>query len=291
MYTGRFAPSPTGSLHFGSLVTAVGSYLHARQRRGRWLVRIEDLDTPRIIKGADQSILTTLRRFGMDWDGDIIYQSQRQQAYQDALNMLISQQLIYPCTCTRQRLKGKVYDGYCKHHPVSPNQPYALRIKINTPFLQFFDCLQGEIRHNMLTEIGDFIVKRKDGLFAYQLAVVVDDAEQGITDVVRGCDLLETTTRQLYLQQVLNLPHPNYTHLPIIVNAQGLKLSKQNHAPIIDDQPVLPLLHHALTLLGQSPPADLIHENIQAFWDWAIKNWSITHVPLQMNLQPLTVAL
>ncbi|MEK7991604.1 MAG: tRNA glutamyl-Q(34) synthetase GluQRS [Thiotrichaceae bacterium] len=284
MYIGRFAPSPTGSLHFGSLVTAVGSYLHARQQDGRWLVRIEDLDTPRIIKGADKAILSVLHRFGMDWDGDIMYQSQRQLAYQDALDTLISLQLIYPCTCTRQRLKGKVYDAYCRQNTTIPNQPYALRVKVNTPTLQFSDNIQGDISQNMLTEIGDFIVKRKDGLFAYQLAVVVDDAAQGVTDVVRGCDLLDTTTRQLYLQQLLGFPQPNYTHLPVMVNADGLKLSKQNHAPTIDNQPILPLLYQALTMLGQSPPADLIHENLQIFWDWAIKHCSIDNVPLQMNV-------
>ncbi|MCV6636629.1 tRNA glutamyl-Q(34) synthetase GluQRS [Candidatus Albibeggiatoa sp. nov. NOAA] len=285
MYIGRFAPSPTGSLHFGSLVTAVGSYLHARQQDGRWLVRIEDLDTPRVVKGADKAILSTLHRFGMDWDGEIIYQSQRQRAYQDALDSLISQQLIYPCTCTRQRLKGKIYDGYCRNNPSTENQPYALRVKVNTPTLQFSDHLQGMIQQNMLTDIGDFIVKRKDGLFAYQLAVVVDDAEQGVTDVVRGCDLLDTTTRQLYLQQLLDYPCPKYTHLPIMMNADGLKLSKQNHAPIIDDQPVLPLLHQAITILGQNPPKDLRYESMQIFWDWAIDNWCLENVPLQAEIK------
>lgn len=285
MYIGRFAPSPTGSLHFGSLVTAVGSYLHARQQDGRWLVRIEDLDTPRVVKGADKAILSTLNRFGMDWDGEIMYQSQRQRAYQDALDSLISQQLIYPCTCTRQRLKGKIYDGYCRGNPSIGNRPYALRVKVNTPTLQFSDHLQGMIQQNMLTDIGDFIVKRKDGLFAYQLAVVVDDAEQGVTDVVRGCDLLDTTTRQLYLQQLLDYPCPKYTHLPIMMNANGLKLSKQNHAPIIDDQPVLPLLHQAITILGQNPPKDLRHESMQIFWDWAIDNWCLESVPLQAEIK------
>ncbi|WP_353569870.1 tRNA glutamyl-Q(34) synthetase GluQRS [Candidatus Albibeggiatoa sp. nov. BB20] len=285
MYIGRFAPSPTGSLHFGSLVTAVGSYLHARQQNGRWLVRIEDLDSPRVVKGADKAILSTLHRFGMDWDGDIMYQSQRQLAYQHALDALTSLQLIYPCTCSRQRLKGQMYDGHCRQSSSIPNQPHALRVKVNTLLLHFFDNVQGEISQNMLTEIGDFIVKRKDGLFAYQLAVVVDDAEQGVTDVVRGCDLLDTTTRQLYLQQLLDFPRPNYTHLPVMLNAKGLKLSKQNHAPTIDEQPILPLLYQALAMLGQFPPADLINENIQIFWDWAIDNWSLDNVPLQEGLE------
>lgn len=284
MYIGRFAPSPTGSLHFGSLVTAVGSYLHARHQAGRWLVRIEDLDTPRVVKGADRAILHALSRFGMDWDGDILYQSRRQQAYQQALDTLDSQHLIYPCTCSRQRLKGTIYDGFCRQNRSLPNQPYALRVRLDVSCLAFTDSLQGTIQHNMLTEIGDFIVKRKDGLFAYQLAVVVDDAEQGVTDVVRGCDLLDTTTRQLYLQQKLGLAQPHYTHLPIMVNVNGLKLSKQNHAPIIDEQPVLPLLHQALSVLGQAPPADLVNENKQVLWDWAIQNWSLNKVPLQTEL-------
>jgi len=280
LYIGRFAPSPTGSLHFGSLVTAVGSYLHARQQGGRWLVRIEDLDTPRVVNGADKAILQTLQRFGMDWDGKIMYQSQRQHAYQQALDTLISQQLIYPCTCARQRLKGNIYDGHCQHNAITTNQAHALRVKITIPTLRFTDQLQGLISQNMHSEIGDFIVKRKDGLFAYQLAVVVDDAMQGITHIVRGCDLIGTTTRQLYLQQQLNLPTPQYTHLPIIVNDVGLKLSKQNHAPIIDQQPVLPLLHKALVVLGQNPPTALRNESLQTFWDWSIAHWQTDNVPL-----------
>lgn len=279
MYIGRFAPSPTGALHFGSLVTAVGSYLHARQQGGRWLVRIEDLDTPRVVNGADKAILQTLQRFGMDWDGEVMYQSQRQHAYQHALDTLISQQLIYPCTCSRQRLKGNIYDGHCQHNAMNLTQPHALRIKMTIPTLQFTDQLQGAICQNMYTDIGDFIVKRKDGLFAYQLAVVVDDAAQGVTHVVRGCDLIDTTTRQLYLQQQLGLPTPQYTHLPIIVNTAGLKLSKQNHAPVIDQQPVLPLLYKALELLGQNPPPALRNERLQIFWDWAIAHWKTANIP------------
>jgi glutamyl-Q tRNA(Asp) synthetase len=255
--------------------------LHARHQAGRWLVRIEDLDTPRVVKGSDQAILHALSRFGMDWDGDILYQSHRQPAYQQALDVLDSQHLIYPCTCSRQRLKGIIYDGFCRQNRSFPNQSYALRVRLDVSYLAFTDSLQGTIQHNMLTEIGDFIVKRKDGLFAYQLAVVVDDAEQGVTDIVRGCDLLDTTTRQLYLQQKLGLPQPHYTHLPVMVNVNGLKLSKQNHAPIIDEQPVLPLLYQALSVLGQAPPADLLHENKQVLWDWAIQNWSLNKVPLQ----------
>ena len=284
IYQGRFAPSPTGPLHLGSLVTAVGSFLQARQQNGHWYVRIEDIDTPRVVVGAAQAILSTLVRFGMTWDGDVIFQSQRISAYQEILADLQAKHLVYPCTCTRKQLAGTIYQGQCRQRVLTNETRYAWRIKTDARILHFIDAIQGQQSGCVESEIGDFIIKRSDGLFAYQLVVVVDDAAQNITHIARGADLLDTTLRQIYLQQQLGYPMPNYTHFPVLVNEQGKKLSKQTFASSIEHQPPLPLLIQVLTLLGQTIPAELYHVNLQTFWDWAIQHWDVQKVPRLSNI-------
>lgn len=288
MYIGRFAPSPTGPLHFGSLLAATASYCDARHHQGQWLLRMEDLDKPRTVKGAADTILHQLEAFGFTWDGPVLYQSERDAFYNDALQTLKDRQLIYPCTCTRKEIadssthigiEGANYPGTCLQHPVKTNAPLAWRIKTDSKCISFTDLVQGNISQTLNSDIGDFIVKRADGLFAYQLAVVVDDAAQGITHIVRGADLLDSTPRQIYLQQKLCYPQPQYAHIPVASNAAGEKLSKQTLAkPITADNPVQ-LIHEALSFLGQQPPAAIKNATLDEVWRWAIANWQLNHVP------------
>ena len=282
MYIGRFAPSPTGPLHFGSLVAAVASFLDARSNQGKWLLRIEDIDKPREVAGAATQIISTLAAFGFEWDDEIIYQSQRVDFYESALSLLIEKHLIYPCTCTRKEiadsaktngLEGSIYPKTCLSKPNKQNHPIAWRIKTNSIPIVFEDRLQGLIKQIISTTIGDFILKRADGLFAYQLAVVVDDAAQGVNYIVRGSDLLLSTPRQIYLQNALNLPTPTYMHIPVVMNDGGQKLSKQTLAhPISECNPV-DTLWKALRFLKQSPPEDFQHHSLAEVWSWAIKHW------------------
>ncbi|MCP4699621.1 MAG: tRNA glutamyl-Q(34) synthetase GluQRS [Gammaproteobacteria bacterium] len=278
IYQGRFAPSPTGPLHFGSLVAAAGSYLHARQRQGGWQVRIDDIDAPRTVPGASEAILKTLYCFGMRWDGEVVYQNRRISAYQSAFSLLENKRLVYPCACPRKRTAGRAYDGRCRAGLPQGARLRAFRVRTDAGHTGFIDELQGEFGQNLETETGDFIVKRADGLFAYQLAVAVDDAAQGITCVVRGADLLDSTPRQIYLQNLLALPTPAYCHLPVIVDAQGHKLSKQNHAAPVDDTRPLPLLVKVLEVLGQQPPKHLAHSSLPRFWEWAISHWNVAKI-------------
>ena len=282
MYIGRFAPSPTGPLHFGSLVAAVASFLDARSNQGKWLLRIEDIDKPREVAGAATQIISTLAAFGFEWDDEIIYQSQRVDFYESALSLLIEKHLIYPCTCTRKEiadsaktngLEGSIYPKTCLSKPNKQNHPIAWRIKTNSIPIVFEDRLQGLIKQIISTTIGDFILKRADGLFAYQLAVVVDDAAQGVNYIVRGSDLLLSTTRQIYLQNALNLPTPTYMHIPVVMNDGGQKLSKQTLAHPISECNQVVTLWKALRFLKQSPPKDLQHHSLADVWSWAIKNW------------------
>lgn len=288
-YLGRFAPSPTGPLHFGSLVTAVASYLAARSQQGRWLVRIEDLDPPRVQQGASDLILQTLTAYGFEWDGEVVYQSSAkcQRAYTEALQQLMP--YIYPCYCSRKQLQhttkqgqfGTIYADTCRHLTSTLNKPAALRIKTPDQSFRFHDQIYGEYSQQLHADIGDFVIKRADGWWAYQLAVVVDDAIQGITHIVRGADLLDNTPRQLYLQQLLNYHRPQYTHIPLVLDQQGQKLSKQSYAPALalDAHTIHTNIFKALVFLKQSPPSTLIHESTQTLWDWAIKHWTV---------QPLT---
>jgi glutamyl-Q tRNA(Asp) synthetase len=286
-YRGRFAPSPTGPLHFGSLVAAVGSYLEAKFRQGEWIVRIENLDPSREIAGISGKILDTLQALGMEWDGEVIYQKQRYKAYQAALAVLERQDLIYPCVCSRKEIAdstiagidGLIYPGACRGRFLHEGGRGALRIRTDNQRIEFEDALQGPVLHRLHSDIGDFVLRRADGVFAYQLAVVVDDAEQGITHVVRGRDLLNSTSRQIYLQQLLEYSTPSYLHLPVVVNAQGAKLSKQTCATPIDVSDPIPQLMMALRFLGQAPPTELIRSNVITFWEWATENWKPDRIP------------
>jgi glutamyl-Q tRNA(Asp) synthetase len=278
LYIGRFAPSPTGSLHRGSLYTALASFLDARAQQGRWLLRIDDLDTPRNISGSADTILKTLDIFGLHWDGSVVYQSQHSALYHDHLNNLAKNQLLYPCICSRKTLSSAaatdIYPGFCRNTLISPDSAaYALRLKTDDRLITFYDELQGEIAHNLARQHGDFIVKRKDQIIAYQFAVVIDDAEQGVNHVVRGFDLLDSTPKQIYLQQRLGLRTPNYLHVPIIVDEHGYKLSKQTRATAVDLTAPAKVVFELLQLLKQAPPAALQHAPLTELLAWAIAHW------------------
>lgn len=287
-YVGRFAPSPTGPLHFGSLVAALASYCDARSRDGRWLLRMEDVDEPRSQRGAADDILQTLARCGFRWDGELAVQSTRIALYEAALARLVAMGLAYPCACTRRELEDaptgaggeRVYPGTCRagipaHR--SGRTQRAWRVKVGESTIAFDDRLQGRQSQMLAKDVGDFVVKRADGLFAYQLAVVVDDAEQGVTDVVRGADLCASTPRQIHLQRLLGLPTPTYLHVPVAVDASGEKLSKQTHAAALPDDP-LSALSAAWRFLDQparaSPPRS-VHE----FWHHALAAWDAARLP------------
>ena len=316
-YRGRFAPSPTGPLHFGSLVAAVGSYLEARNRGGAWLVRMEDLDPPREQAGAADSILRTLEACGMAWDGDVMVQSRRSEAYRAALAQLETQGLVYVCGCSRREIadshqtyaqprgahdtplarasgraaggEGKpdgalIYPGTCRNGLAPGKVARATRVRVGDAVIEFEDSVQGKIRQDLAAEVGDFVLLRADGLCAYQLAVVVDDAEQGITDIVRGADLLDSTPRQIYLQQGLGLSTPRYLHLPAAVNAAGEKLSKQTRAAPVDARDPVPALAQVMQFLGQSPPEELSRESLSGFWAWALAHWDAGRIPRRICL-------
>jgi glutamyl-Q tRNA(Asp) synthetase len=286
-YRGRFAPSPTGPLHFGSLVAAVGSFLEARTRGGEWLVRMEDLDPPRVVPGAAEDILAALGACGMAWDGPVVCQSLRPDAYSAALQRLRGKGLVYPCACSRREvadsavagIEGPVYPGTCRAGLPRGRTARAWRVDTRGAVIAFDDLVQGRVAHDLEKDFGDFVLYRADAVYAYQLAVVVDDAEQGITDVVRGADLLGSTPRQIHLQQLLGLPRPRYAHLPVAVNDTGEKLSKQTHAAPIDAANPLPALAAALAFLGQQPPPELAGASIREFWNWAMENWRLERVP------------
>jgi glutamyl-Q tRNA(Asp) synthetase len=280
-YRGRFAPSPTGPLHFGSLVAAVGSYLDAKHRHGTWLVRMEDLDTPRCVAGAADDILRTLDIFGLKSDEPVMFQSRRTSAYEAALQHLKESGAVYPCCCTRKEIadsalhgiEGPVYPGTCRSGIPHGRDARAWRVKTDDLAIDLDDELQGHLSQSLETEIGDFVVKRADGLFAYQLAVVVDDAIQGITHVVRGADLLNSTPRQIHLQRLLGSDTPAYMHLPVAVNEAGEKLSKQTLAAPVDvSQPVATLVR-VLDFLKQEPPDSLSDANVKTVLDWAVRHW------------------
>lgn len=286
-YRGRFAPSPTGALHFGSLVAAVGSFLQARAHGGEWLVRMEDLDPPREVAGAADDILHTLERLELTWDGPVMYQSTRAAAYRDAIEHLRRAGAVYACACSRREIAdsslrgvdGPVYPGTCREALPGGRSERALRVRTEGAHIAFEDRWQGQIRCVLDRQIGDFVVRRADGFVAYQLAAVVDDAAQGITEVVRGADLLFSTPRQLHLQRLLGVAAPDYAHLPIAVNAQGEKLSKQTGAPAVGQEPPLPLLRRVLRFLGQEAPPELEQGEIDSFWRFAIHRWRPERVP------------
>ena len=287
IYIGRFAPSPTGPLHFGSLVAALASYLDAKFNDGLWLVRLEDLDPPRAQNGATNLILDQLVSLGLEWDKDVLFQSTRLNAYQSALHKLSQKSLTYRCDCTRASIKerGSVYDGYCKTKNKAPEHSFAIRIKTSNRKIAFQDQIRGEFKQNVGKEVGDFIVLRKDKLFAYHLAVVVDDEYQKISHVVRGGDLISSTPRQIYLQQSLNFKTPRYSHIPVAVNDQNVKLSKQSFSPGIEIKNASYLIFQALQFLGQEPPYSLLKASVPEQLQWALGNWDIHAVPKLANIR------
>ena len=272
-YIGRFAPSPTGPLHLGSLYTALAGFLQARSHEGLWLLRIDDLDTPRNIKGSADSILKTLEAFGLHWDDRVVYQSRSLDVYNDILDELAKNKLIYPCTCSRKTLTD-IYSGECRNKQGLPNSPYSLRIKTDNRIISFEDELQGLIAHNLAEQDGDFILKRKDRIIAYQFAVVVDDNLQQVNHVVRGFDLLDSTPKQIYLQQLLGLKTPGYMHVPVITDQSGYKLSKQTLATAVDVKNPQKVIYKLLTLLKQNPPSELLNAPSMELLAWAVGNWN-----------------
>lgn len=286
-YRGRFAPSPTGPLHFGSLVAAVGSWLDARHHGGEWLVRMEDLDPPREMPGAADAILRTLETFGLEWDGQIVYQSRRGAYYDDALEQLAADGHVYHCACTRREIADSttapdaspVYPGTCRNGLPPGRQARAVRVRVYDAQITLTDLLQGRLVQALDREVGDFVLRRADGLTAYQLAVVVDDAEQRITHVVRGADLLASTPRQIHLQQLLGYPVPAYLHLPVAVNDRGEKLGKQTYAPAIEPRHVVETLRHVLTFLNQPLPETAADAGRDELLAWAATRWERATLP------------
>ncbi len=289
---GRFAPSPSGPLHFGSLVAAVGSYLSARAQGGAWLVRMEDLDPPREVNGVAADILRTLEAYGFEWHGEILYQSRRRDAYEAALDALRQSGALYACGCTRKEIadssvhgiEGPVYPGTCRAGLAAGRSARALRVRTDNAVIEFEDRVQGRQHAQLESEIGDFVVRRADGFHAYQLAVVVDDAEQGITEIVRGTDLLTSTPRQIHLQRLLGFPPPSYLHLPAALNAQGEKLSKQTRAEALARTDPVPVLWQALAFLGQCPPPEWQAATRADFWAAAVARWSEAVIPRQSGI-------
>ena len=281
-YRGRFAPTPSGPLHFGSMVAAVGSYLDAKSGGGRWLLRIDDLDPPRVMPVAADAILRCLENFGMRWDEEVVYQSTRTEAYRDTLEHLRGRKLVYSCGCSRKDVEeaaiaagidGPVYPGTCRNGMPAGHTTRSLRVRTDDIAIEFEDQLQGRVRQQLATEIGDFVLRRADGAFSYHLACAVDDAHAGITHVVRGADLIASTPRQIYLQRLLGLPTPEYLHLPVAVNANNEKLSKQTLARSVDSGRPAATLARILQFLGHAPPPEMAGEDVKALWAWGIENW------------------
>ncbi|PLX83845.1 MAG: tRNA glutamyl-Q(34) synthetase GluQRS [Desulfuromonas sp.] len=286
---GRFAPSPTGALHFGSLVTAVGSYCLARQTGGKWLMRMEDLDTPRVVPGAADEILWTLEALGFEWDEEVLYQSRRTDRYEAALERLREQGRIFDCGCTRKEIlasaphpgeEGPVYPGTCRHGLAAGRRPRALRVRVPEEKVCFADGLFGAVEQHLVSAVGDFVLRRADGLFAYQLAVVVDDAECGVNQVVRGADLLSSTPRQVFLYACLGWPPPRFVHLPLALAPDGEKISKRHGTLARGDlQEGGGSLCRALRFLGQQPPAGLDLAPARDVLSWAIAHFDLKRVP------------
>lgn len=279
-YIGRFAPSPTGPLHFGSLVAAVASYLQARAHDGLWLLRVEDIDPPREQAGATDAILGALDRYGFEWDGAVIFQSASRQRHEEAVQSLLDRSLAYPCGCSRRDLAdaprgplGAIYPGTCRAGCDALET--AIRLRTTDTPISFADAVQGPQTQHLERDSGDFIIQRRDGFIAYQLAVVVDDKIEGITEVVRGIDLMDSTPRQIWLQQLLGYRTPDYAHIPVVTHPDGDKLSKLTGAAGIPMNAGSRALAAALVALRQDPPADLRHCGLSEAWQWAKENWRL----------------
>lgn len=279
-YVGRFAPSPTGPLHFGSLVAATASYLQARSRNGRWLLRIEDIDPPRAQPGATNIILKALERYAFEWHSDVIFQSASHEAHEAALRTLLEQGRAYACGCSRRDLAdakrgplGTIYPGTCRNGCDAPET--AIRVRTTDAPISFVDGLQGPQTQTLESESGDYVIRRRDGLIAYHLAVVVNDALEGISEVVRGVDLMDSTPRQIWLQQLLGLPTPDYLHIPVVTHPNGDKLSKLTGARAVPLDDAERALFGALVALQQEPPAPLRYAPLTEIWQWGLANWRI----------------
>ena len=284
-YIGRFAPSPSGDLHLGSLFTAVASYLDARSHGGRWLLRIEDLDAGREVDGAAARIMATLAAFGFEWQQPVLRQSARIEAYRSTINELDQRGLIYRCRCTRRDLpEDDRYAGTCRERRWPAEVAGALRLRVEPAMIDFADALQGTFRQDVARSVGDFIVQRRDGIIAYALAVVVDDAAQGVTHVVRGADLLDSTARQIYLQRILKVPTPLYAHVPVLVEADGAKLAKSRRSIAIDSRSAAPQLCAVLALLGLFAPATLRAAGVREVWNWALEHWHSARLSRQLSI-------
>ncbi|HCC72706.1 MAG TPA: tRNA glutamyl-Q(34) synthetase GluQRS [Methylophilaceae bacterium] len=285
MYIGRFAPSPTGPMHFGSLVTAVASYLDAKHHEGLWKVRMEDLDQPRVVKDSDKAIIDTLHQHGFQWDDEIIYQSHRIDIYENYISNLNQNENTYYCECSRKEIAdsaitgidGMIYPGTCRDKKLG-SLHHALRIKVEDVCIAFKDKIQGAIEQNILRDFGDFILKRSDGIYAYQLAVVIDDALQNINTILRGADLIDSTSRQIYLQEKLFLPPVNYSHIPVATFNQK-KLSKENQSTPIEHSNIKDNLIACLKFLGQDFKVIEKENTLKNFWDTAIQLWDLSLVP------------
>jgi len=292
-YRGRFAPSPTGPLHFGSLIAAVGSFLQARSQNGEWWLRIENIDPPREAEGAIDAILSSLEAHGLTWDGEAQYQQTRQARYAEALEEIQQSGRLYACSCSRQQIAKTtghttgplIYPGTCRGMSKPQYGPHALRVDTRNSVILFEDLIQGNQQIDLVKDSGDFVLRRADGLYSYQLAVALDDVEQGMTEVVRGSDLLDCTPRQIFVQQLLGFTPPQYAHLPIAIDpSTGQKLSKQTMAPALNDKQAVHNLWQVLKFLGQQPPLALRDSNVDEFWSWAIPQW-------QFNMVPRTAAI
>jgi len=291
---GRFAPSPTGPLHFGSLLAGLGSYLSIRSQGGIWRLRIEDLDPLRTVPGSEDELLRTLECYGLEWDGPLLRQSERFSAYQAALEQLSEQGVLFPCSCSRKEIfataphvgeEGPIYPGTCRDGLRAGQQARALRLRVDEQIISFTDALYGPYQQNLAADVGDFILKRADGLFGYQLAVVVDDGASDVTEVVRGADLLASTPRQIYLQRLLGLPTPAYLHLPLALGDDGEKLSKRHGRYALPADPSL-ALYAALTFLGQTPPPELRGASPVELLAWAVRNFSVAVIDKENRRAP-----
>jgi glutamyl-Q tRNA(Asp) synthetase len=287
-YCGRFAPTPSGPLHFGSLVTALASFLHAKKRQGRWLVRIEDVDTTRVMPGAAAEILRQLESASLHWDGEVVYQSKRSLIYQEMLESLFSKGELFSCSCTRSRLQetgeraadgSPLYPGTCRLSRDCLQPEKAVRLRVNNAALGWDDSYLGYFEQNLERDVGDFVLRRADGCYTYHLAVVVDDELQDVTTVVRGSDLLDSTPRQIYLQTLLGFRHLSYAHLPLVLNEQGEKLSKQTRSPKVERATMTLELWRALRFLGQPIPDEMRHAATRVIVEWAMANWNEDAIP------------
>lgn len=288
-YIGRFAPTPSGALHFGSLVAALSSFLEARVHKGQWLLRIDDIDAPRVVPGAVDEILAALERFGFAWDGPVRFQGQCMERYGAAVEALGRDGFVFACTCTRRLLAERgnhgPYDGFCRGFGHALQGAHSLRFSLPLPLPELCDGVQGVVAwERWRDEMGDFVVRRGDGFYAYHLACAVDDAHEGITHVVRGSDLLPSSFQQRALMEALGSAAPVYAHVPVALARDGQKLSKHNQSRPLDPRHPVPELVQALAFLGQGPPAGLERASVQTVWQWALECWDLARVPRVMGM-------